>query len=42
MVLKIGRIGQQSRNTGKVWNVVLEKEGKDQLGRPCEKLGRVT
>ena len=37
MVLKLGRFGQQIRNTWKVLNVVLEKDGEDQLDRSCEK-----
>jgi hypothetical protein len=26
----------------KFWNVVLEEDGEDQLGRTCEKLGSIT
>ena len=37
MVLKLGRFGQQIRNTWKVFNVVLEKDGEDQLDRSCDK-----
>ena len=37
MVLKLGRFGQQIRNTWKLLNVVLEKDGEDQLDRSCEK-----
>jgi hypothetical protein len=37
MVLKLGRFGQQIRIPGKFWNVVLEKDGEDQLDRSCEK-----
>ena len=37
MVLKLGRFEQQIRNTWKFCNVVLEKDGEDQLDRSCEK-----
>jgi hypothetical protein len=37
MVLKLGRLGQQIRNSWKVLDVVLEKDVKDQLDRSCEK-----
>ena len=42
MVLKLGRSGQQIRNAWKVLNVVLEKDGEDQLDRSCKKLRSVT
>jgi hypothetical protein len=29
--------GNRSETPGKLWNVVLEKDGEDQLGRSCEK-----
>jgi hypothetical protein len=28
--------GSRSETPGKFWNVVLEKDGEDQLDRPCE------
>ena len=34
--------GSRSEIPGKFWNVVLEKDGKDQLDRSCEKWRRVT
>jgi len=37
MVLKLGHFEQQIRNTWKVLNVVLEKDGENQLDRSCEK-----
>ena len=33
----LGASGSRSETPGKFWNVVLEKDGKDQLGRACEK-----
>jgi hypothetical protein len=33
---KLGRFGKEIRNTWKVLNVVLEKDGEDQLDRSCE------
>jgi hypothetical protein len=32
MVLKLGRSGSRSETPGKFLNVVLEEDGKDQLG----------
>ena len=34
--------GNRSEKPGKFWNVVLEKDGEDQLDRPCEKWRSVT
>ena len=34
--------GSRSEIPGKFWNVVLEKDGKDQMDRSCEKWRRVT
>jgi hypothetical protein len=33
---------ERSETLGKFWNVVLEKNGEDELGRTCEKLRSVT
>ena len=33
----MGALGSWSEIPGKFWNVVLEKDGKDQLDRSCEK-----
>ena len=30
-------LGNRSETPGKFWNVVLEKDGEDQLDRSCEK-----
>jgi hypothetical protein len=32
----------RSETPGKIWNVVLEKDGEDQLDRSCEKRGSIT
>ena len=37
MVMKLGHFGKQMSNTWKVFKVVLEKDGEDQLERSCEK-----
>ena len=34
--------GNRSETPGKIWNVVLEKDGEDQLDRSCEKWRSVT
>jgi hypothetical protein len=34
--------GSRSETRGKFWNVVLEKDGEDQLDRACEKWKSVT
>ena len=34
--------GSRSETPGKFWNVVLEKDGKDQLDRSCEKWRNIT
>ena len=41
MVLKLEHFGKQIRNTQKIWNVELEKDG-DQLSRSCEKWRFIT
>ena len=35
-------LGSRSETPGKFWDVVLEKDGKDQLDRSCEKLRSIT
>jgi hypothetical protein len=37
MVLEIGQFGKYIKNTWKVLDMVLEKDGEDQLNRPREK-----
>ena len=40
-MLKLGRFGKDKlKIPGKFWNVVLEKDGEDQLDRLCEKKNR--
>jgi hypothetical protein len=34
--------GSKSETPGKFWNVVLEKDGEDQLDRTCEKWRNIT
>jgi len=34
--------GSRSETPGKFWNVVLDKEGEDQLDRSCEKWRSIT
>ena len=38
----VDALGSRSETPGKFWNVVLEKDGKDQLGRSCEKWRSIT
>jgi len=42
MVLKPGRFGSRSETSRRFWNVVLEKDGEDQLDRSCEEWRSVT
>ena len=39
---KVDASGSRSEKAGKFWNVVLEKDGEDQLDRSCEKWRSVT
>ena len=36
MLLRVGHFRKYIRNPWKFWNVVLEKDGEDKLGRSCE------
>jgi hypothetical protein len=42
MALKLGYFGKYIRYTLEVRNVVLEKDGEDQLDQPCEKWRSIT
>ena len=42
MALKLGRFGKSITYTLEVRNVVLEKDGEDQLDHSCEKLRSIT
>jgi hypothetical protein len=41
-LVKCDASGSRSETPGKFWNVVLEKDGEDQLDRSCEKWRSVT
>jgi hypothetical protein len=41
-IIHISRYYSRSETPGKYWNVVLEKDGEDQLDRSCEKWRSVT